>query len=116
MGQPIDADTRNHLRRQVRNYARRERGPEAYIQMLAAAIRYTARSNRFVGRNLMAISLPRTAVERIDGLSIPLTAPLQNREVLVLYMSESGKATIRYAPNYTCDGMSYKQGFARIEP
>ncbi|MBI3960907.1 MAG: hypothetical protein HY328_19015 [Chloroflexi bacterium] len=116
VGQPIDSDALKRLRRQVRNYTSRERGPEAYIQMLATAIRDTATSNRLVGRNLMAVSLPRTALGQDSGLSIPLAVPFQNRKALALYLPESGEETIRYAPNYTCEGMSYNQVFIRIGP
>ena len=109
VGQPISSTTRKCLRRQVRNYSSRERGPEGYIQMLAKAIRDTAIFNRAVGRNLMAISLPRTTLEQDRGLSVPLARPVQSRKALALYLPESGDVTIRYAPNYTCGGISFKQ-------
>lgn len=116
VGQPINSTAKKHLRRQVRSYASRERGPEAYIQMLATAIRETASLNFSVGRDLMAVSLPQTALEQSDGLSIPVAAPLQNCEALALYLPESDETTIRYAPNYTCGGARVKQAFVRTEP
>ena len=116
VGQPMGSTTQKRLVRQVRNYVDRERGPEAYIRILATAIRETNVSNSAVGRNLMAVSLPRTALTQSGGLSVPLGALLQSSEALALYLPESGEEAIRYAPNYTCEGMSYKQVFVRLEP
>ena len=106
VGQPLQASALNRLRRGVRKYVRRERGAEAYIQMVAAAIRETAVDNDLVGENLMAISLPLNALESGGGIAIPLTFPIQSGPAVAIYLPISQGESIRYAPNYTCNGMS----------
>lgn len=91
---------------------RRERGAEAYIEMLAGAIRETASRNRSVGKNLMAISLPLNSLESGGGISIPLTLPMQSGLAVALYMPEQA-APITYGPNYTCNGMNFSRVWVR---
>lgn len=106
VGQRLPDNILTRLTRNVRNYAVRERGPEAYMRLIAAAIRATANINQLVGRNLMAISLPKTGLNRSAGLSIPLSFPMQTDEALALYLPYPVRSPVLYAPNYTCNGMS----------
>jgi hypothetical protein len=108
VGQPIEALALMRLRRGVRSYLRRERGAEAYIQMLAAAVRETAARNRLVGKNLMAISLPLDSLESGGGISIPLAFPMQSGQAVALYLPARSES-IRYGPNYTCNGMIFSR-------
>lgn len=107
VGQPIEAPVLKRLSRRVRKYVRRERGAEAYIQMLAAAVRETALRNRLVGKNLMAISLPLDSLESGGGISIPMAFPMQRNQAVALYLPALAES-IKYGPNYTCNGMSFK--------
>lgn len=112
VGRPLRAVVLNRLIRQSRAYSRRDRGPEAYIQLLAKAIRDTAISDRYVGRNLMAVSLPRGALDNEPELSIPLTFPMPSDKPFALYLPDKA-VPIWYAPNYTCGGVSIKEGWVR---
>lgn len=112
VGRPLERGVRNRLIRQIRAYSRRDRGPEAYIQLLATAIRETANSDPYVGRNLMAVSLPRAALENESGLCIPLTFPMPRDEPISLYLPHKAEP-ISYAPNYTCGGIAMKGGWVR---
>ena len=60
----------------------------------------------------MAVSLPRAALNKATGLSIPLTFPMPSDEPLALYLPDKAEP-ILYAPNYTCGGMSMKGGWVR---
>jgi hypothetical protein len=61
-----------------------------------------------VGKNLMAVSLPKTALFSQSGLAVPLNADIRNAQTaLALYLPADADPII-YAPNYTCDGMSFK--------
>jgi hypothetical protein len=64
VGQTIPPDIRNRLMRQIRAYVSREGSPVPYIEILAQAIRAVAESKSNVGKNLMAVSLPRSALGR----------------------------------------------------
>jgi len=104
-GQPIKMATLHRLNRQISAYVSRERGPEAYIELLANAIRETARYYKSVGKNLMAISLPASAVSGGSmAMTIPLGGPLSTTEPVALYLPE-GDEPIFYGPHYTCNGM-----------
>jgi len=108
VGQPIKTVTLNRVMRGLSSYVSRERGPEAYIQLLANAIRETAGHYNNVGKNLMAISLPVAAVKSgFTAMAIPLGGPLSTTEPFALYLPE-GDEPIRYAPHYTCKGMLIK--------
>lgn len=113
VGQPLEITALKQLRRRIRNYVRRERGAEAYIQILAEAIRETAACNRAVGKNLMAVSLPLDSLESGGGLAIPLTSPMPSGQAVALYLPDSQEEPIRYGPNYTCGEMSFSRVFVR---
>lgn len=116
VGQPVSSQIRKRMLRQIRAYISRERGPEPYIEILAQAILDTADSNRSVGKNLMAVSLPRTGLDNGGRLVMPLAnAPLRTSEPIALYLPENA-SPIRYGPNYTCNGMSYKDVSFGTEP
>lgn len=79
--------------------------------MLASAIRDTAVSNKLVGKNLMAVSLPRGSLNLGGGFSVPLTDSIPSNECVSLYLPGSETKPIIYQPNYTCNGMSFKRGW-----
>lgn len=115
VGRPVKPKLLNDLTRQIRNYVERERGSEGYIQMLASAIRTMSKSDPLIGRNLMAVSLPRVALEQNIGVAIPLALPLPRDAVTALYLPESGDGSVLYAPHYTCEGISYKGMIVNID-
>lgn len=108
-GQPIKTATLNRLKRQISTYVSRERGPEAYIELLATAIRETARDYKNVGTNLMAISLPVSAISGGSmAMTIPLGAgPLPTTQPVALYLPDGDEPKV-YGPHYTCNGMLMK--------
>jgi hypothetical protein len=109
VGQPIKTATLNRLNRQIFAYVSRERGPEAYIQLLASAIRETAGYFESVGKNLMAVSLPAAAAKPGGSMAmtIPLGGQLPATEPLALYLPD-GDDPMVYGPHYTCNGMLIK--------
>jgi len=112
VGRPLGAVVRNRLIRRIRAYAGRDRGPEAYIQLLATAIRETAVSDRYIGKDLIAVSLPRAALDKELGLFVPLAFPMPSDKPFALYLPDKAEA-ISYTPNYTCGGISMKGGWVR---
>jgi hypothetical protein len=105
VGQDLPGSIRKQLARRIRKYVNRERGPEAYIQLLASAIRGTSSVNPLVGKNLMAISLPLSGLSNSQGLSIPLKFPIDSKQAFALYLPDSPSEPTLYGPNYTCNGL-----------
>lgn len=114
VGQPVPSQIQTKTLKRIRAYISRERGPEPYIEILAQAILDTADLNYSVGKNLMAVSLPLTGLDN-GGLVMPLAAPLRTSEPIALYLPENA-SPIRYGPNYTCNGMSFKDVYFGSEP
>jgi hypothetical protein len=105
VGQHLPNRIHKQLVRRIRTYINRERGPEAYIQLLASAIRDTSSVNPLVGRNLMAIALPLPALSSNQGLTIPLKFPVSSKQPVALYLPSSSTEPVLYGPNYTCNGL-----------
>jgi len=113
VGQPVQTATLNRLNRQVSAYVKRERGPEAYIELLANAIRETANDHKSVGKDLIAIFLPASAIPGNSlAMTIPLGGQLSTTAPVALYLPD-GSDPIVYAPHYTCNSLSMK-GFEAI--
>jgi hypothetical protein len=106
VGQPIPSKIAKIMVDRIRAYNLIERGPDPYIKIVARAILDTAASNDSVGRNLMAISLPRAALERRGGLVVPLSGKVPTSEPVALYLPENA-SPITYGPNFTCDGSAF---------
>lgn len=115
VGQPVTPLVLHTLQRRVRAYAKRERGPEAYLELLATAIRNIAAKNDYVGSNLMAISLPRLGLNKGGGFVVPLAPPIPSDAPTAVYLPGVNTERILYQPNYTCGGMSMKDGWVRFE-
>lgn len=115
VGQPVPSKIVKIMVERIRDYNLIERGPEPYIKIVAQAILDTAASNGSVGRNLMAVSLPRAALEKGGGLVMPLSGALPTTEPVALYLSENA-SPIRYGPNCTCNGESFKHVSFGSEP
>ena len=64
MGQPVPSQIQKLTLQRIQNYNKVERSPEPYIKIISQTTLDTADMNDTVGRNLMAISLPRAGLEK----------------------------------------------------
>lgn len=96
LGEPVAQQLDLHAAKCVRQSA----GPSALIRVLAEAIRVSAANNTAIGRNLMAVSVPRKALTGGQSMLIPLTEVVRDDEVTAVYLPEREDRTIRYGPSY----------------
>jgi hypothetical protein len=93
------------LTRNLRRTVSRRLGPEPLTRLLAQGVRQAAKQNSTVGEGLLAVSLPKRAVEvqgDLTGIAVSGT-PLPDM-ITFLYVPSGEYEGVSYGPNYACAG------------
>jgi hypothetical protein len=76
--------------------------PQDIVAVLARAIRAVADRDTTVGKSLLAVCLPRVAIERSENSMMIVLGPLNRTARGSVYLPSDSTEVIQYAPNFVC--------------
>jgi hypothetical protein len=112
VGQKLDADIAKNLYRNLKKCVTRpDVGPMAYLRLIINAMREVASRNHCVGKELLTVSLPRSALGKnyitmADGTRAmySVTAKPAKYEKAFLYCAEGDEEGVEYGPDFVYGG------------
>ena len=106
VGQFLPIGEPTELRRLIRRGLAKRVGPQAITRFLVDVVRKAATANTAVGENLLAVSLPRSPVERAAASGdVAVLATVPNTAAMSFLYVQAGRTDgIQYGPNVVCGG------------
>ncbi len=101
-GQRVDQQTFDDLKLQIKKCVIKNTGPEPITRILIGGIRKVATTNHTVGQNLLAVSLPKSAL-RTKNIMFLSSHPNKD-EMTFLYYPDGKNDGVQYGPNFACKG------------
>ena len=83
------------------------RDPQEMALVLARAIRSVADRIETAGKDLLAVCLPRVAVERSGNDVMLVYGPLSQTSLGSAYLPTDSSEVIQHAPNFACPGVGF---------
>ena len=114
VGQPIPTPQFEALQKSIKTAVKRKKGPTAILGCLVAAMRETAQNNDKVGKNFLALCLPKAAAGK-QGIANPFVErKIQHEENTFLYFPFDAVDGVLYGPSCKFAGWKMKQPEVRF--
>jgi hypothetical protein len=103
IGQPLTQTEKEETSDLVRRCIKRGAKPDAIVRVFRDKIRQVADREPTVGKNLLAIVFPKTALLKQQGFTMVHSNSMENN-LTFLSLPQNTNDTIEYGPNYVCGG------------
>jgi hypothetical protein len=110
VGQQIPSSQLEALHTDIKTCVKRKRAPTTILSRLIIAMRETAQNNEKVGRNLLALCLPKAAAGKQGIMSRFVEKKLDDKENSFLYIPTDDSDWVSYFPSCKFEGMMIAHG------
>lgn len=102
VGQKIPQEELKHLYRNVKTCIERNTGPKTMLRHLVNTMRNVANNNPLVGKNLLALGMPKVAAGN-PGMVYPFVEDKMNT---FFYIPANSRKQVAYGPSIKCRGLT----------
>jgi hypothetical protein len=103
VGQPVTPERRTELSRNINRCIEKGTGPTEVLRLMVETIRQTAQHNEAVGKNMLALSLPKESAGK-PSMALSGDGTADDKENSFLCINEDGSDFVVHHPSLKCGG------------